>query len=498
MSDELFVGLDLGTTGMKVGLFDASGRALAAASREFHLSTPAAGFAEFDADEYVARTFECVREVLSAPGVGADRVRAIGLSSQAQTFVVLGADGRPLRPAVSWLDVRAADEARALTALSRCRKGGEITAVASAPKLLWLRNHESDVMSRVRHVLLLPDYLIYRLTGCRMSDPVTAGSTSAFDVATGSWMAEILQACGLTTDMMPTVSTPGSPVGCLSADAARELGLPAKVLVAVGTNDQLAGALGAGNVEPGCASLALGTALAIIATAGAAGQLPRGVGSFPHPAGSTEKPDLSAILAYAKTTGIVVRWFRDNFAPSLSYDELFAEAGSVEVGAGGVTCVPHFSGSATPDFRSSVRGAFVGIDLTHRRAHLARALAESLAFTVRQNLELLAPAVHVQKLRAIGGGAKSDLWLQIIADVTGVVVERAKVTEAACLGAAELAMAAAGTLGTVGEISRRLYRSSRSFRPDSTVRSDYDRAYARYGSVYEALYRKDGEEDAHG
>ncbi len=487
---DLFIGIDLGTTGIKVGLFDGSGAEVAAANREIQLDTPAPGVAEFDAARYADLAFEAVREVLAAPEAGPKAVRAIGFSSQAQTFVLLGADDRPLRPAVSWLDVRAEAEARELSDLA----GRGINAIASCPKILWLRRNEPETLKRTERVLITPDHLIYLLTGRAASDPITAGSTGAYDSETRRWLDDVLKACGLTEKMMPEVLSPGEKAGTLTPGAAEKLGLAEDVLVAVGTNDQCAGALGAGNVTPGCASLALGTALALVVTSRQSeGASPwAGEGPALHPAAEKGR-ELYVLLGYAKTSGVVLRWFRDTFAPGASYEEIFREAASVPAGAAGVRCLPHFSGTATPDFSPAARGGFSGLSLAHGRAHLARALTESLCFTVRENLELLGRVERITELRAIGGGARSDVWLQMIADVTGVPVERPAVREAACLGAAEMAMVAAGRFATVAEAAESLYSAEKRFEPDASLRAAYQEAYARYRTFYKALYGKGGE-----
>jgi xylulokinase len=478
-----YIGLDLGTTGVKAGLFGATGEPLGLAYREFRVDSPAPGLAEFDAARYAELAFEAIREVLAAPGARAAEVRGLGLSSQAQTFVLLGEDGRPVRPAVSWLDVRAGAEAGELSALA----GRPVDAITSAPKLLWLRRREAGVVARARRFLVIPDYLIWLLSGRAATDPGTAASTGAYLLGERRWDPAVLAACALEPAMLPDVLLPGEAAGKLSAHAARELGLPADALVAVGANDQGVGALGAGNVDPGCASMALGTALALIATAPGGTAAPPGVGLALHPAGARDG-SLVALLAYAKTAGVVLRWFRDGFAPGAGYEVLFREAAAVPPGAQGLTCLPHFSGTATPDFNPAARGAFAGLSLAHGRAHLFRALVESLCFTVRENAELLGRAVRLTGLRAIGGGARSDVWLQMIADVTGLVVERPRVREAACLGAAELAMCACGRFGSVAEASRSLYAAERRFEPDAAARGAYDAAWARYRRLRAETY----------
>ncbi len=471
---DLFIGVDLGTTGVKVGLFDAAGSAADVWSREFRMDAPQAGFAEFDANAYMDLAMAGIREVLEKSGVRSDSVKGIGLSSQAQTFTVLDEANRPVRPAISWIDTRAEKEAEELS----------INAVASGPKLLWLRRHEPHAMARARRLMLMPDYLIYRLTGEHVTDPVTAGSTGMYDHTSGQWAPELLEAVGLDADSVPAVRETGSVAGTLTKAAAGKLGLSTDAIVAVGTNDQCTGALGAGNAEPGIASIAMGTALAIFVTTKPREHLPDGLRCSHHPV-----PGLVGLMAFAKTSGIVIRWFREKLAPDLDYDGLFAEAAAVPVGAEGVSALPHFSGTGTPTYDASVRGAFSGLSLAHGRAHMFRALVESLTFTIRENLELLTNAAgELQPPRMIGGGAQSDVWLQMIADATGRAIERPAVREAACLGAAELAMAAAGQFASVAEASLSLYRMERRFEPDTTARDAWDEAFERYQKLYEALY----------
>jgi xylulokinase len=545
MNEDLYIGIDLGTTAVKAGLFDRAGNPLAVTAREFRLDTPAPGFVEFDADRYLALAFDAVREVLASGSLRSpsSRVRAIGLSSQAQTFVLLDEHGRPIRPAVSWLDVRGGQEARDLSVVAS-RLGLEaVNAIDSGPKVLWLRRHEPDTLRRARQLVVIPDYLILRLTGRAVTDPGTAQATAVYDVGRGRWIDDLVAACGLRAEMLPEVKRPGEIAGCLTPEAARELGLAPDCLVAVGANDQSVGALGAGNVVPGGASVTLGTALAIILTSARGDGAPPGIGVAPHPA-----PGLFTWLAFAKTAGIVLRWFRDTLAASLAYDRLFEEIASVPIGCDGLTCLPHFSGTATPHFNPGARGAFAGLTLAHGRAHLARAIVESLAFTIRENLELLALGAGHQAsgtglpgivgpsargpengvrprprditesdpilpphgltstvrcytpgiglLRAIGGGAQSDVWLQMIADVTGAAVERPVTREAACLGAAELAMVAAGRFPSVAEASLALYCAERRFEPDGDLWSEYDSAYRRYRDLYRTLYGAQGERES--
>ncbi len=479
----LYLGIDLGTTGIKVGVFDEKGKLQSDCYREVELDSPAPGRTEFDAREYATQVDEAVDEALLLVGSSRLRVRAIGFSSQAQSFALLDGNGVPVRSAISWLDVRAADEAGELSEIA----GREISAVSSCPKVLWIKRNEPETLKRARRLMLVPDLVVHRLTGVAASDPVTAGSTGAYLPWEGRWDEAVLAECGLNPEMMPKVLPAGTAAGRVTADAAKRLGMSEEALVVLGTNDQTAGAVGAGNVAPGLASVSLGTALALVVTSRTREGTPAGVGVAPHPAAG-EGGGLFTLLAYAKTAGVVLRWFREAFMPSLDYQRLFSRAAAVPIGAEGLTCLPHFSGTATPDFNAAARGAFAGFSLAHHVEHMARALVESLTFTVRENLELLSVVTAPEVLRAIGGGAQSDEWLQMIADACGLPVERPRTREAACLGAAVLAMVGAGACASVAEASARVCEVETRFEPDDSLRPQYDDAYARYRDLRARLY----------
>jgi len=496
MSQPLYLAIDLGTTAVKVALFAADARLLALSVQELQLQHPTPEQVEIDARAVWSAIVEGSRHVMSQvtpPAGGPDGgVAGIGLSSQAQTFVLLDDAGEPVRPAVMWIDTRAgkeAEEFRHRFTPEECLEHlgrPTIDAIASGPKLRWLSKHEGETLSRSRTLLLLPDYVLYRLTGERVTDPVTASSTGFYHCGRAEWWLEAVEFAGAGHLRLSTVKSPGERAGALQAGAAGELGLPADILCAVGSNDQLTGALGAGNVEPGTVSETTGTALALIMTAPAEGSpVGESVPGGPHPAGD----HLRYLLAYSKTAGIVLKWFRDQFCPTKDYDEIFEMVAGVPIGSDGVTCLPHFSGTATPHFDPEATGAFTGLRLSHTPAHLARAIVESLTFDLLLNLRLLKEeAGPVKTIRAMGGGARSDLWLQMKADVLALPVERVACPEAASLGAAELAMVAAGEFGSVAEASLALYRTDRTFEPDVRRGAQYAEPLRRYEELYETLY----------
>lgn len=486
MNDAL-LGIDLGTTAVKVGLFADDGRLLALSTQEYTLDTPRESWAELDAEVYWRRVAAGTAEVTrQAP---AWRVAAIGLSSQGQTFVLLDAAHRPLRPAIVWLDTRAREEAAFLQeklgaeALQRHLGVPFARPISSGPKLLWVKRHEAPVWAKVRHAAMLPEFIGQRLTGEYVCDPSNMGTTDFYGRL--GWWPEALEAAGIPRELFGDVRDSGALLGRVTPEAASALGIEPGIPVGVGSNDQLTGALGVGNARPGLLSGAIGTAMAIVGT------LPRDadLARTTIPAGAHAVPGLRYALTFSITTGILLKWYRDKFAPGSSYEELVRLAASVEPGAGGLLFLPHFAGIATPTFDATVRGGWIGLTLAHGPAHVVRALLEAVGFTVRDAIELLRRHFGREwtELRVLGGATRSDFWMQMIADISGAVVEKPACPEAAVLGAAICGGVAAGRLPGLAAASERFYRREKRFEPHRDA-ARYAEPYRRYRAAMEALY----------
>ena len=487
MTPNALLGIDLGATAVKVGLFSAEdGRMLGLSTQEYALSSPREGWAEMDAETYWRAVVAGVREVQrQAPDW---RAVSIGLSSQGQTFMLLDKAHRPIRPAVVWLDVRAQKEAdellrklgpeawRARTGYPFCQ------AISSAPKLIWLAREEPEHWRRAHHVAMLPEFIGHRLTGQYVCDPANMESSSFYGDL--GWWDEALKAAGIPRELFGDVKDSGERIGALTTAAAKELSLDPGLPVGVGSNDQLTGAIGVGNVRPGLMSGAVGTAMAIIGTL--PGDAPPGANL---PVDRHAAPGLRYALTFSITSGILLKWFRDGFAPGKSYDDLTAMAASVEIGAGGLTLLPHFAGMATPTFDSSVRGGLAGLTLAHGQAHLVRAVLESVGFMVRDSVELLRANFHRdwRSLRILGGATRSPAWVQMIADIAGMPIELPRCSEAAVFGGAILGGVAAGVLPGIVEASERFYASDRVFTPGADAMK-YQEPYRRYRAAMERMY----------
>jgi xylulokinase len=487
---ELAMGIDLGTTAVKVGLFAvADGRPVAVSTREYALDTPHPGWAELDPDVYWTALVAGARDAIGRASAG-DRVVSIGLSSQGQTFVMLDAHQRPLRKAIAWVDTRAEAELREFMAAVGdddfyARTGSPFpNGIDSAPKLLWVRRHEPETFARAAYVLVLPAYIALRLTGRPVTDPGNAASTSWYDVREARWWSRAIEFLGVRAEQLGQVAPGGTLMGGLELAAADELGLPAGVPVGAGANDQTCAAVALGNRGPGTLSATIGTAMAIVGTAAPEAPPPTGgvlVGQ--HPLGGGR-----LLLAYAKTAAIVLTWFRDKMAVGCSYEDLLREAETAPAGCDGLLCLPHLAGTGTPSFRESVRGGFVGLGLGHERRHFVRAIVEGVCHGARDALALVRRfGAEADCLIASGGAVRSPFWTQALADSVGMPVIVPECAEAACRGAALLGLLAAG-MDSARDWPGDTGGEPCVYTPDSTRSAAYDEAYCRYCVAMDALY----------
>jgi len=485
-----YLAFDLGTTALKTALVRDDGTVADVCSIEYTPDTPRPGWMEMDPATYWRAAVAGTRTVLGSTSTPPSAVRGIGLSSQGETFVPLSPSGEPLAPALVWLDQRAADltaewEADWLTRDDFRRTSGypAVLCELTVFKLAWLARHAPD-LHRAHRFAFLPDYLALRLTGELRTDYTQALMSGLFDLRTGAWHPLLLEAAGVAPEQLPPVVRPGTVIGTVSAAAAEELGLPVGVPVCAGCNDQLAGALGAGNVGPGIVSETMGTALAVVATTEALLDSPvLCVGRHPV-------EPLHYAMAYAPTSAVVLKWFRDLVRPGASYDEIAAEAADVPIGSEGLMVLPYFCGSGPLTHNSAARGTIHGLTLAHGASHIARAIMESCACLLMECLEpVVASGVPVESIRSLGGAARSDLWLSMKADLAGMPVERPAETEAACLGAAMMAAFGTGQFASLSEASLAWYRPARVFHPAPDRRDAYRTVGERYRALRDALYR---------
>jgi xylulokinase len=466
----VLVGLDVGTTGVKAIAVSPDGEVLATAEREYALSTPRPGWAEQDPEDWWRAAQEALAELPAAA--------AIGLSGQMHGLVALDSDDRVLRPAILWNDQRTAAECAEIeerVGLDRliALTGNRALTGFTAPKLLWLRRHEPEVYGRIARILLPKDYVRLRLTGEHAIDVADASGTLLFDVAHRRWSDEMLDALELPREWLPRALE--------SPEASGETagGVP----VAAGAGDQAAAALGVGVDRPGPVSVVLGTSGVVFASLPAFAADPQArVHVFCHavPGGWHA---MGVMLSAAGS----LRWFRDA-SGGAPYDVLLGEAAHWDPGAEGVLFQPYLAGERTPHADPDARAAFLGLQLRHDRGAMTRAVLEGVAYGLRDSLELLRElGVRAEVGRFSGGGARSDLWLEIVASVLGIPLERTAATEGSAYGAALLAGVAAGVFADVHEAVARCVRATSRIDPNPEWRDRYEEGYRAYRALYPAL-----------
>lgn len=488
---DLLLGIDAGTTSVKAGLFAPDGRCLGVERQEYQLDTPGVERAQLDPHLYWQACVSTVREVLAKMNKSTDQVVALAVSSQGETLITLGAEGEPIYPAIVWLDNRAVTQAQVLSK----QFGGqayehtgipEIIPTWPACKILWLRENEKEIFSQANRFLLVQDYLIYRLTGRFVTDGSIACTSLYFDIVRNAWWNEVLSFIGINTSQLPEIVTPGTNVGNIQANAAKELGISIRTIVVNGGMDQAVGAIGAGNYQPGIISETTGAALAIQVTITDPVVDERQL----VPVYFHSVPGKYLLVPVCPTGGMALKWFRDQFGQGEmeeskrtktdSYDLLTSLAESVPPGSDGLVMLPHLMGAFSPEVNPFARGAFVGFTLSHTRGHFVRATMEGVAFLLRRNLDFISEAgISIREVITTGGGSRSQLWNQIKANVCNLPVVTLKNEETALLGDAILAGVAGGIYPSITEGCTLMVARKETIYPNQDA-ATYQQQYANY------------------
>ena len=485
----LVLGIDASTTATKALLVDPSGAVRATGVAEYPFSTPRPLWSEQDPGLWWDGTVVAIRAALEAAGVDGGEVAAVGLTGQMHGAVLLDAADAVLRPAILWNDQRTGAECDAIRAAVGPERLVEITgndAITgfTAPKLVWVRDHEPEVWARLAHVLLPKDYVRLRLTGEHAMDKADGSGTILFDLAARDWSLAVLDALGIDPAWMPPTFEGPSVTGTVSAAAARATGLRAGTPVVAGGGDQAANAVGVGAVDPGVVALSLGTSGVIFAATDAPLVEAHGrVHAFCHAV-----PGRWHMMAVMLSAAGSLRWYRDALAPGEAFGPLADEAASVPPGSDGLLFLPYLSGERSPYPDPLARGAFVGLTLLHERRHMTRAVLEGVAFGLRDGLDLMVavgmPAPSV--IRASGGGTASPVWRSILADVLDAEIATVDTPEGAAFGAALLAAVGAGWYATVAEATSATVATTPVAAPGPDA-ARYAEAHALYRDLYPAL-----------
>jgi xylulokinase len=485
VSPSSLIGLDIGTSGARAVAVDLLGNVIAAASEDYPLSTPRPGWTEQDPELWWVASQAVLSGVVAQLN---DPPLAVGLTGQMHGSVFLDADDRVIRPALLWSDQRTASQCLSITEKVGRKRLVEITGNPAltgfqAPKILWLRENEPDAYARVRRVLLPKDYIRLMLTGEYATDASDASGTLLLDLRRRDWSEEILQALEIPRDWLPEVHEGSEVTGVVTETAAETTGLPAGLRVAAGGGDNAAAAVGNGIVREGLVSSSIGTSGVVFADSGTLRIEPKGrLHAFCHAV-----PGRYHLMGVTLSAGGSLRWWRDASGSGLDYEEMTSLAAQAPPGSEGLVFLPYLSGERTPHLDPLARGAFVGLNLRHSQAHLARAVMEGVTYSLKDCLDLMIGLrMPVTEVRATGGGARSQLWRQLQADVFGLPVHRTRIEEGPAFGAALLAGVAGGAYSDVLEACEVVGLDPEVTTPDPGLHQLYDRYHQAYSDLYAA------------
>jgi xylulokinase len=484
------LGIDASTTATKALLIDEQGRVAATATTEYPYETPQPLWSEQDPALWWDGAVQSIRQVLAQAAIDPGQIAAVGLTGQMHGLVLLDEQGAVLRPAILWNDQRTGaqcDEIRARLGKANLIRitGNDALTGFTAPKILWVREHEPEVFARTAMILLPKDYLRARLTGRYATDKADGAGTLLMDLRTRDWSAEVLAGLEIPSHLMPSSYEGPETTGAITAQAAASTGLRAGTPVVAGGGDQAAGAVGVGAVAEGIVSLALGTSGVVFATVNGPVYEPEGrLHAFCHAA-----PGRWHLMGVMLSAAGSLRWYRDTVAPGQDYDALLAPAASIPPGSEGLLFLPYLTGERTPHPDPLARGAFVGLTVRHTLPHLTRAVLEGVAFGLRDSFELMKGVglSQIRQVRVSGGGARSALWRQILADVLNSELATVNTTEGAAYGAALLAGVGAGIWSDVDAACNTAIHVTGSTAPTAKTAAHYEAVYAQYRALYPAL-----------
>lgn len=493
----IVLGIDVGTSGTKIVAIGENGKIIASTTKTYELISPKPGWAQQNPQDWKKAVFEGVKEITSKLPAG--EVRSIGLTGQMHGSVFLDENGEVLYPAILWCDQRTAKQCIEIT-----EKVGEKRLIEmvsnpaltgfTAPKILWLREEEPEVYKKVKHVLLPKDYIRYELTGEFASDVADASGTLLFDVKNRKWNEELLSILEIPIEWLPKTYEGPEVTGKIKPKVAEELGLPKETLVVAGGGDQAAGGVGCGVVKPGIVSASLGTSGVVFAFSDTVHTDPEGrVHTFCH-----SVPGTWHVMGVMLSAGGSLQWFRNKLCSeevSLSqktgidpYVYITASAEKVPPGSAGLIFLPYLTGERTPHKDPYARGTFIGISLMHGKAEMARAILEGVAFGMRDSVEIMkGMGIPITQMRISGGGARSPLWRQIMADVCNIPIVTINIDEGPAFGAGLLASISAGMFNSISEACEAIIKEKEYINPIPQNVEEYEYWYQEFKSAYKTL-----------
>ena len=483
----LYIGVDLGTSAVKLLLMDEKGAIRNIVSEEYPISFPHPGWSEQNPEDWLKAVLKGIGELTA--NEDKSQIAGIGAGGQMHGLVVLDRDDRVLRPAILWNDGRTQEETDYLNNVIGKKKLTELTGNIAftgftAPKILWMKKHEPDLFARIDKIMLPKDYINYMLTGTNCTDYSDASGMLLLDVKNKRWSREMLSICGIREDMMPKLYESYETVGTLKPEYAKLLGLPETVKLVAGAGDNAAAAVGTGVVGAGGCNISLGTSGTIFISGGDKFRVDSGnaLHAFAHADGGFHL--MGCMLSAASCN----KWWMDEIIRTKDYPKEQAGISDDMLGRNHIYFLPYLMGERAPHNDASARGCFIGLTMDSTREDMTQAVLEGVAFGIRDSLEAAKKlGIRVEKSMICGGGAKSPLWKKIFADVLGITLTIPETEQGPGYGGAILAAVACGEFRSVKDATERLVRVTDTVEPDPELTARYEEKYRTFHSLYPAL-----------
>lgn len=493
-----YLGIDLGTSSVKVLAINDQDQIVGDASKEYPVYFPHDKWAEQDPNDWWEQTVACIQTLVADLNIPKDGVRAISFAGQMHGLVALDQENEVLQPAILWCDNRTEEECNDITEFFGGKKlsnlvGNKALTGFTAPKILWTKKNRPEIFDKIKHIMLPKDYVNFKLTGDYSTDVSDASGMLLLDVEKRQWSKEMLDYIGIDENMLPKLYESYEVTGLVAEDVKALLGLEGEILVVAGAGDQAAGAVGTGTVKEGVVSVTLGTSGVVFAAheTYAVDEEGNRLHAFCHANGKYHS--MGVMLSAANC----LNWWVKNINKDVSFEVLLEEAAEVEPGANKLLFLPYLMGERTPYADPDAKGAFIGMTMNTERGHMTRAVLEGVAFGLRDSFEILRDLnVPINEVRVIGGGAKSALWKQILADVFNTEIQEINTNQGGGLGAAILAAVGAGKYKTVEEGCEQLISVTNKIAPIAENVVKYNRVYPLYSQLYgdlESWYKASAE-----
>ncbi|MBR4928400.1 MAG: xylulokinase [Oscillospiraceae bacterium] len=481
-----YIGIDLGTSAMKLLLVDEEGKIRRSVSREYPLSMPRPGWSEQNPMDWWSACLIGTEELLA--GFDRSEVAGIGCGGQMHGLVVLDENDEVIRDAILWNDGRTSDEVDYLNdTIGREVISGYTANIAfagfTAPKLLWMRKHEPENFARISKIMLPKDYINYKLTGVHSCDYSDASGMLLLDVRNRKWSSEMLEICSVREDQMPRLFESYEVIGCLRPEIATALSLPEDVKVVAGAGDNAAAAVGTGTVGDGKCNISIGTSGTVFISSDRFGKdMNNALHSFAHADGHYHL--MGCMLSAASCN----KWFCDEIIREKDYDAVQSEISADRLGENEVFFLPYLMGERSPINDTDARGVFLGMSMNTTRADMAQAILEGVAFAIKDNIEVArSVGIKIERSKICGGGARSRLWQTIFSSVLDIPLDIPVTEEGPGYGGAMLAMVGTGLFSDVRECAEALTRIKDTVLPDPGLAAKYEKRYSEFKRIYPSI-----------